>query len=154
MSQTADPAATAETDPRIAEALARLKAGFLRTTEPRRALLAAMIAHPSPRAIEAIHAALPPGTCDLVTVYRCLDAFEAIGLVRRVFSHSGVGLVYLDSAPEQFQVVDRETGAAMPVRDVPAELYLAIQRVEDLLRAAGYTHVGHVVQFFADKPST
>ena len=69
-----------------------LRTASMRVTKPRTAILAALINRDSPTSIEQLHQKLAKHSCDLVTVYRCLAAFETIGLVRRSFLHNGTGL--------------------------------------------------------------
>lgn len=71
---------------RLDAACTRLREAGLRITQPRIAIINALIARSRPISIEQIHAELNSKSCDLVTVYRCLGAFEEIGLVRRSFS--------------------------------------------------------------------
>jgi len=51
-----------------------LRAQGLRITRPRIAILTVLIHHNRPSTIDQIHAELKEGSCDLVTVYRCLAA--------------------------------------------------------------------------------
>ena len=57
-------------------ATARLKAAGLRVTQPRVAILTALAAHERPATIEQIHSAIGLEACDLLTVYRCVVAFQ------------------------------------------------------------------------------
>src|SRR2546423_7317014 len=83
--------AAAKSSP-VALATAKLKSAGLRITQPRLAILAGLSKRPQPTSIEQIHTDLGLQTCDLVTVYRCMAAFEQIGLVRRAFFHNGTAL--------------------------------------------------------------
>jgi Fe2+ or Zn2+ uptake regulation protein len=140
----------------VEEARNRLKAGGVRTTQPRIEMLQAMARQTGPKSIEAIHGALDR-RCDLVTVYRSITAMEEIGLVRKIYAHSGVTLYQLALAPEMYPVLSSdEPEAVLEELDPPPEMRLAIQAVEDALRAGGFTHVSHAVQFYTnsrgDKP--
>src|SRR5688572_6385389 len=73
-------------------ACTRLRESQMRVTKPRVAILNALLKRQAPVAIEQLHEELEAGSCDLVTVYRCLAAFEDIGLVRRSFLHNGTSL--------------------------------------------------------------
>ena len=77
---------------RVDAACARLRAAALRVTQPRIAILKVLIGYEAPLSIERIHAELNNRSCDLVTVYRCLAAFEELGIVRRSFFHNGTSL--------------------------------------------------------------
>src|SRR5690242_16978641 len=70
-------------------ATSKLKAAGLRITQPRLAILAALNKRAQPTSIEQLHLDVGADNCDLVTVYRCMAAFEDIGLVRRAFFHNG-----------------------------------------------------------------
>jgi Fur family transcriptional regulator, ferric uptake regulator len=137
-------------------ACARLKAAGLRITQPRIAILSALIKRGQPTTIEQIHADLSSGSCDLVTVYRCLSAFEDIGLVRRSFFHNGTSLYTLSLGEAQpYHVICKETNRMQEIdAETTAELRRNVQRIEDLLKSRGYNNVTHVVEFFALAPQT
>jgi Fur family ferric uptake transcriptional regulator len=135
-------------------ACARLKAAGLRITQPRIAILAALAKRGQPTTIEQIHAELEAGSCDLVTVYRCLSAFEDIGLVRRSFFHNGTSLYALslgDAHP--YHVICKETNQVQEIDpETTAELRRNVTQIEELLKSRGYNNVTHVVEFFGLAP--
>lgn len=135
-------------------ACARLKAAGLRITQPRIAILAALAKRGQPTTIEQIHADLEAGSCDLVTVYRCLSAFEDIGLVRRSFFHNGTSLYALslgDAHP--YHVICKETNQVQEIDpETTAELRRNVTQIEELLKSRGYNNVTHVVEFFGLAP--
>lgn len=113
-------------------------------------MLNALLRTPAPASMEQIHAAMG-GICDLVTVYRSMSMMVEIGLVRRLFAHNGTALHELALEPERYHVVTRAGEVLSPVELMPSpEMRLAVQAVEDALRARGYTGIGHVIQFFAE----
>lgn len=131
----------------------RLKAAGLRITQPRIAILEALIKRSLPASIEQIHADLEASaasTCDLVTVYRCLAAFEELGLVRRCFFHNGTSLYQLNlNDTPTYHVVDKAENAVNPLDpDLAIELREALRRIEEKLVARGFTDVSHMVEFF------
>lgn len=132
------------------QACARLKAAGLRITQPRLAILAGLIRHGQPTTIEAIHQEVGPETCDVVTIYRCMAAFEAIGIVRRAFLNNGTSLYEIDlGEPMRYHIVCKSTGAVTPLEaDLVTELSAAVHRVEEGLRRRGYSAVGHRLEFF------
>lgn len=73
-----NPQTRTETEKRL------LRAAGLRLTRPRELILARLRAEHGPFQVKDLHDALPGGVCDLVTVYRCLEAFEAAALVQKV----------------------------------------------------------------------
>jgi Fur family ferric uptake transcriptional regulator len=128
-------------------ACARLKSAGLRITQPRIAILEALIRRNSPATIEQIHQDLASDSCDLVTVYRCLAAFEELGLVRRCFFHNGTSLYEINlNDSHHHHVVCRSCGR---VERIDACLTESIER---MLRERGYDDVTHMVEFFGVCP--
>jgi len=139
-----------DTPSRLEVACARLRESGLRITQPRIAIIKTLIANKHPISIEQIHAELKIRSCDLVTVYRCLGAFEDIGLVRRSFYHNGTSLYHIADRKEAvYHIVAKDT---QEIRDLDAGtsaiLAEAILKVEAQLRAEGYENVTHVLEFF------
>jgi Fur family ferric uptake transcriptional regulator len=146
-----DPASPAP----LQQACARLKSAGLRITQPRIAILSAMISRNQPTSIEQIHGDLEAGSCDLVTVYRCLAAFEEIGLVRRSFFHNGTSLYEISlGLMSRYHVVCKASNRVEEIDpETTAELRSAIQAIEEKLRTRGYENVSHVVEFFGVAPA-
>jgi Fur family ferric uptake transcriptional regulator len=144
----------AEPQARVEAACARLREAGLRITQPRISILGALIARGQPMSIEQIHGDLRTRSCDLVTVYRCLAAFEEIGLVRRSFFHNGTSLYQLsDRKDHAYHVVSKDQGEIRPLdAETNARLAALIQQVEEQLKAEGYGDVTHVLEFFAKSP--
>ncbi len=139
----------------ITIACAHLKKSGLRITQPRIAILSALIKRVQPASIEQIHGDLAQDSCDLVTVYRCLAAFEDIGLVRRSFYHNGTSLyaINLGESNTGYHFVCKESNQVEAIdAETTAELRRCVLQVEDLLRAKGYTEVTHMVEFFGKAP--
>ena len=131
-------------------ACARLKAAGLRITQPRIAILDALIKRSLPASIEQIHGDLAGSACDLVTVYRCLAAFEQLGLVRRCYFHNGTSLYQLSLGNEMIYHVVNKGDNSVEALDAAtsAQLRAALAHVEDLLKSRGYAEVSHMVEFF------
>lgn len=144
----------AKTQTPISIACARLKAAGLRITQPRIAILTALIKRGQPTSIEQIHEDLDDGSCDLVTVYRCLSAFEEIGLVRRSFFHNGTSLYTITLGEEPlYHVICKETNKVEEIdAETTAELRRSLAEIEEKLKARGYTQVTHVAEFFGIAP--
>lgn len=135
-------------------ACSRLKSAGLRITQPRVAILEALIKRSQPASIEQIHSDLSNSACDLVTVYRCLAAFQEVGLVRLCYFHNGTSLYQINlSSDNPYHVVSKETNEVDELdAENAAELRSVLSRIEESLRARGYTDVSHLVQFFAQRP--
>ncbi len=136
-------------------ACAKLKSAGLRITQPRLAIVAALVARATPTSIEQIHEDLGSATCDLVTVYRCMAAFTEIGLVRRAFYHNGTSLYEINlGEPNRYHVVCTATNQVEELdAETASELRHTLNHVEEKLRARGYTGVSHIVEFFGAAPS-
>jgi Fur family transcriptional regulator, ferric uptake regulator len=134
----------------------KLKEAGLRITQPRVAILAALIKAGRPTSIDNLHGELGANSCDIVTVYRCMAAFESIGLVRRAFLINGTSLYEINLGdPNRYHVVCKQTNNVEELDDASAaELRRAVQTVEETLRAKGYSEVGHIVEFFGKSPAS
>jgi Fur family ferric uptake transcriptional regulator len=133
----------------------KLKEAGLRITQPRVAILAALIKAGRPTSIDTLHGELGANSCDIVTVYRCMAAFESIGLVRRAFLINGTSLYEINLGdPNRYHVVCKQTNNVEELDAESAEeLRRSVQLVEDALRAKGYSEVGHIVEFFGKSPT-
>ena len=141
---------TSPTDGRNALDLActSLRQAGMRVTKPRIALLTELIRRQKPASIEEIHDAIKKSGCDLVTVYRCLAAFERVGLVHRSFRHNGTALFHIAmGATPRYHVICKSCGSFEPVEYFPAE------GMEKMLASRGYTEVSHVLEFFGVCPA-
>ena len=132
-----------------------MKSAGLRITQPRLAIVAALVARATPTSIEQIHEDLGSATCDLVTVYRCMAAFTEIGLVRRAFYHNGTSLYEINlGEPNRYHVVCTATNQVEELdAETASELRHTLNHVEEKLRARGYTGVSHIVEFFGKSPT-
>ncbi len=135
-------------------ATAKLKSAGLRITQPRLAILAALSKRAQPTSIEQLHEDVGADNCDLVTVYRCMAAFEEIGLVRRAFFHNGTALYEINlGQPTRYHVVCKATNRVEELdAELADELRRAIETVQEKLRARGYVDIGHIVEFFGQAP--
>jgi Fur family ferric uptake transcriptional regulator len=135
-------------------ATSKLKSAGLRITQPRLAILAALANRAHPTSIEQLHEDVGTDSCDLVTVYRCMAAFEDIGLVRRAFFHNGTALYEMNlGQPPRYHVVCKSTNRVEEIdATIADELRRTIESVQEKLRARGYGEVGHIVEFFAVSP--
>jgi len=139
--------APAPVESALEEARNRIRQAGMRITQPRLAIIGSLHAHEGPISIERIHQEVGAGVCDLVTVYRCLGAFEEIGLVRRSYLHNGTCLYELTlTAKRHYHIVCKACGTAERVE------YFPVEGVERLLTERGYTQISHVVEFFGICP--
>ncbi|CAM2906960.1 Fur family transcriptional regulator [Rariglobus hedericola] len=135
----------------LEHACSRLKSAGLRITQPRIAILTALINRTEPATIEQIHLDLKDSACDLVTVYRCLAAFEDLGLVRRCFFHNGTSLYQIQLSDEPVYHVVSKEGSILETlpAELAKELSAVIVKIEADLKARGYADVTNMAAFFA-----
>lgn len=133
----------------LADALGRIRKAGLRVTKPRVALIESLARRRGPVPIETLHQELTVQKCDLVTVYRCLSAFEKVGIVRRSFRHNGTSMyeLVLSEQPKHYHLVCKSCGATEAVD------YFPIEGVERMLRGRGYAELTHLVEFFGICPT-
>ena len=128
-------------------ACARLKSAGLRITQPRIAILEALIQRDGPASIERLHHDLASDLCDLVTVYRCLAVFQELGLVRRCFSHNGTSLFEINlNDSSHHHIVCKSCGKVERI-DFPLT-----EDVERTLRERGFDQLTYMVEFFGVCP--
>jgi Fur family ferric uptake transcriptional regulator len=136
--------------------LNKLKAAGHRVTKPRIAILTELVKRAQPVSIEELHKALAGSACDVVTVYRCLGAFEQIGLVRRTFLFSGTTcweIVLGGDLP--FYVTCKATDRILAIEnELTADLRKSAAKVQARLESKGYRDVKPAIQFFAVAPTS
>lgn len=139
----------------LEKACSRLKSAGLRITQPRIAILTALINRSQPATIEQIHLDLKDSSCDLVTVYRCLAAFEELGLVRRCFFHNGTSLYQIQLTDEPVYHVVSKDGEILETiaPELAKELNSVIGKIEADLKARGFSDTTHMAAFFANAAS-
>ncbi len=149
----ANVAAAQDSRQALEQACARIKAAGLRITQPRVAILDALLRRAQPSTIEQIHSSLTEISCDLVTVYRCLAAFQEVGLVRLTHFHNGTSLYQMNLGNETaYHVVSKDSKEIEPLDEVSiAELRATLTKIEDRLKSRGYGEVSHIVEFFGQK---
>lgn len=149
--QTHHPHASAPTarttESYLHEACDRIRNAGMRVTKPRVALVEALLKQAGPVSIERIHQEVGVDSCDLVTIYRCLAAFEDLGLVRRSYLHNGTCLYEqtFDTA-RHYHIVCKACGKTDKVD------YALTGDAEQKLKDRGYEQVSHVLEFFGICP--
>jgi Fur family ferric uptake transcriptional regulator len=135
-------------DSPLNEARARIRNAQMRITKPRVAIIESLLQHEGPISIERIHQDMGTGVCDLVTVYRCLAAFESLDMVRRSYLHNGTCLYELTLGKQRhYHIVCKTCGQTERID------YFPVEGMERMLANRGYTEISHVVEFFGVCPS-
>jgi Fur family ferric uptake transcriptional regulator len=132
--------------------VARLKSSGLRVTGPRIAILEALSTCSQPATIEQLFLKAGNSTCDLVTIYRSMAAFERAGVVYRSgFSERGAVLYNADIGERRRYPVIRKGSEIIEELDSEssAELQATIDKIKTRLQSRGYDRLQHIVEFFA-----
>lgn len=140
--------APCRSDSSLNDALTRIRQAQMRITKPRIAIIETLQKCSGPVTIERIHQEIGEKICDLVTVYRCLTAFEEIGLVRRSYQHTGTCLYELTiNTPRHYHIVCKSCSKTERVE------YISVEGMEQMLTERGYTQLSHVLEFFGVCPA-
>ncbi|MFZ5493778.1 MAG: Fur family transcriptional regulator [Verrucomicrobiota bacterium] len=130
------------------EACNRIRTAGMRVTKPRIALIEALLRQEGPVSIERIHHEVGVRSCDLVTIYRCLAAFENLGLVRRSYLHNGTCLYEQTiNTARRYHIICKACGRTDRVD------YTLAGDIEQRLHEKGYAQISHVVEFFGVCPA-
>ena len=133
----------------------KLRTCGLRITQPRLALLSVLCRMHQPATIEQLYGQTGTETCDLVTFYRCIAAFEKAGVVYRSgFGERGAALYFVASdCQRRYPLIRKGTAQVEQLdEDLSLELHAVIERVQEKLRERGYRQLEHIVEFFAEAP--
>lgn len=132
----------------VEEACSRIRTAGMRVTKPRVALVESLLKQAGPVSIERLHQAVGIKACDLVTIYRCLAAFETLGLVRRSYLHNGTCLYELIAGnARRYHVVCKGCGRTDPLD------FTFTSDAEQKLQDQGYAQISHVLEFFGVCPA-
>jgi len=132
----------------LEEARTRIHHAGMRITKPRVAIIESLLRHNGPISIEHIHQEMGHDVCDLVTVYRCLAAFESLDMVRRSYLHNGTCLYEVTLGKQRhYHIICKECGRTEHVD------YFPVEGMVRMLTDRGYTQVSHVVEFFGVCPT-
>jgi len=122
-----------------------LERASLKRTRPRIAVLKLLLKNHGPFGVQGIVESIPDGLCDPVTVYRCLEAFEMAGLVRRCDFGDGVvryESVRSDEHHHHLVCTGCQTVERLELKTCPTD------PLERLARGKGYRKVQHSLEIF------
>ena len=127
----------------MAHALEQLRAHGMRVTEPRKAMLGILTSEHGPFSAEELHHKLDGRECDIVTVYRSLQAMEEIGVVRRCDFGDGTYRYEINhGAHHHHHIVCRTCRKVEVLDDCVAG------KLERAARDLGYTNITHTLEIF------
>jgi len=127
----------------LEEIWAVLKGAGLRRTEPREAILLILSTEHGPFSVEELHAKVARKKIDLVTVYRCVAAFEEAGVLRRCDFGDQIARYELAAGHHHHHhVVCRSCQKAESLDDC------VLEQLDRTIEKMGYAKVGHRLEFF------
>ena len=131
----------------VMQSIEILREKGLRVTEQRRAILENLAQADSLKSAEETFSSLPVDTCDLVTVYRCLDQFEKSGIVESGVRENGTKVYCLNHGHgHHHHLTCRSCG-----RTERIDLCMG-NELEAVAKSFGFTQVTHVMEVFGNCP--
>ena len=136
-------AKTSPENPKGASAVDLLKKASLSRTKSREALLKVLLEKHGPFSVEELHSFIKKQRVDIVTVYRCLTAFEKMHLVKRCDFGDGIARYEMNlHSHHHHHVICRNCRKAENIEDCE------VARLEALVAERGYLEVSHNLEFF------
>lgn len=118
-----------------------------RVTEPRKAILTILTHEHGPFTAEELHGRMKAGSCDLVTVYRCLAAMEELALVRRCdFGDNSYRYEFNTGEHHHHHIICRACHGVVTLEVCVAD------GLERIARQMGYAKVTHMLEIFGICP--
>jgi Fur family ferric uptake transcriptional regulator len=128
-----------------------LRRGALKLTEQRLDVLEVLSRNQHPLSIKELHGALKGSDCDLVTVYRCLNALERAGIAKRYDLGDGVArfeLLCEGDDGHHHHLVCTECSEVVEIEDC-----CMLAHEEEIARRNGFKRVTHRLEFFVVCPA-
>lgn len=132
--------------PRLADLTGRLRRQARKVTAPRQAILDVLRLQRRPLSNKEIFAALPRGTGDLATVYRCLHLLERLGMVKRFDFGDGVArfeLLREGDDGHHHHLICRRCAVVVELEEC-----FGAEVERSLAAASGFTQITHTLEFF------
>ena len=132
----------------VQDAISILRKQGFRVTEQRKLILQALANSESPWSAEETHASLPPGSCDLVTVYRSLDQFDKAGVIDLGIRENGTKVYCLGHGlGHHHHLTCRDCG-----RTERIDLCMG-EELEKTAKSFGFIEISHIMEVFGKCPS-
>lgn len=128
-------------------ALETLRAQGLRVTEPRKAMLAMLVREHGPFSADELHKRMGQTGCDVVTIYRSLQAMEEVGVVRRCDFGDGVYRYEFNHGEHHHHHIICRVCRSVETLDL-----CVADSLERMARQKGYQKVTHTLEVFGVCP--
>jgi Fur family transcriptional regulator, ferric uptake regulator len=130
-------------DNALVAALEQLRAHEMRVTEPRKAMLTILTREHGPFSAEELHHKLKGRECDVVTVYRSLQAMEEIGVVRRCDFGDGTYRYEINHGEHHHHHI-----VCRVCRKVQVLEQCVVGKLERMAKEMGYENITHTLEMF------
>lgn len=134
-------------DAAFSHSLRKLRANGMRVTGPRKAMLAILVKEHGPFSAEDLHHKLGANECDVVTVYRSLQAMEEVGVLRRCDFGDGTYRYEFNSGEHHHHHIVCRVCRSVKTLDL-----CVAESLERMARDQGYTNVTHTLEVFGVCP--
>jgi Fe2+ or Zn2+ uptake regulation protein len=131
----------------LAHALEQLRANAMRVTEPRKAMLGILTRQHGPFSAEELHQKVKDCGCDVVTVYRSLQAMEEIGVVRRCDFGDGTYRYEINHGEHHHHHIICRVCRKVEVLD-----HCMAGKLEKIAGEMGYSNITHTLEIFGICP--
>lgn len=132
----------------MTRALEQLREHGMRVTEPRKAMLGILTHEHGPYSAEELHTRLGARECDVVTVYRSLQAMEEIGVLRRCDFGDGTYRYEINQGEHHHHHIVCRSCRKVEVLD-----HCVAGKLERVARDKGYGNITHTLEIFGICPA-
>ncbi len=121
-----------------------LRSRGLKVSPARLGILKALSTAHCPSTVEEIFKKLPPGLCDLATLYRSLSSFEEKSILKKIaFGDGQSRYEWVEEKNHHHHVVCRIC------KKIKAISFCGLESFEKQIQKLGYSNIDHSLEFFA-----
>ncbi len=135
--------------PDASDPAALLKEAALKVTPTRTAVLGLLLREDGPFSAQDIFSRLTRESCDLVTIYRCLEAFEKAELVKRCDFSDGIVRYEMNNPDHHHHHLICTECQSVEQIELDA---CPMEKFERTARTRGYSSIRHSVELFGICP--